>query len=241
MGDPPVQHDRRPVGHAEGRLRELLDEEDGHTAGGDGRHELVEVCHDDRREAHGDLVEEEDPGLTGQGPRDGEHLLLSARERACELLAAPLEAGEVLIGTRLDLRSADAAAVGPHAQVVAHGQVGEHAAPLGDGDHAGARQGLGCPARWRQAVDGDRAGGRVEAATDHLEQRALPRPVGPEEREDGAAGDGEVHAVEHLDAPVGGVDVLDRQAPSGAGGHRSPASPSAPMSACSRASLAWPR
>ena len=146
VGDAAVQHDGGPVGHAEGGLGELLDQDDGHAAGGDGCHQLVELAHNDGCQPHGDLVEQQDLGLPGQRPRDGQHLLLAARERAGQLLAALLQPGELLVGPRLDLGGRDAAAVGPHAQVVAHRQVGEHAAAFGDGDDAGTGQDLGRPA-----------------------------------------------------------------------------------------------
>ena len=87
----------------EGGLGELLDDDDGHAAGGDRRHQLVEVGHDDGGQAHGDLVEQQHLGLPGQRARDGQHLLLAPRERAGQLPAALLEPGELLVGAGLDL------------------------------------------------------------------------------------------------------------------------------------------
>ena len=69
-------------------------------------------------------------------------------------------------------------------------------------------------ARWlagpASALHLHRTGRRGHLARDHLEQRGLAGPVGTEEGERGTPGHFERDAVEHLDAPVGGPHVADR-------------------------------
>jgi hypothetical protein len=184
VGDAAVQHDGGPVGDAEGGLGELLDQHDGHARPGDLGHQLVELGDDDRGQAHGDLVEQEDLGLPGQRPRDCQHLLLTAGERARHLAATLLEPGELLVRPGFHLGRADAVAVRRHAQVVPDDEVREDATALGDGDDAGMSQEVGRPVTGLDTVDAHAARRRAQAAVEDLEQRALAGAVGPEDGED---------------------------------------------------------
>ena len=67
----------------------------------------------------------------------------------------------------------------------------------------------GVQLRGRHPVDRDRPRRRAQPTVHDLEQRALSGTVGPEQREHAAAGDLQVHAVQHLNAPVGRVDAVD--------------------------------
>src|SRR3989442_5344080 len=58
------------------------------------RHDVGHLFHEERREAQGRLVQEEQPRAGHQGPADREHLLLTAAERAAELTAPLAQAGE---------------------------------------------------------------------------------------------------------------------------------------------------
>ena len=98
-------------------------------------------------------------------------------------------------------------------------RLGKTPRPSGMAIDAGTRQQLGGPVRRRHPVDGDRARGRAQAAVHDLQQGALAGAVRPEEREHAAAGDAEIDAVEHLNAPVGRVDALDREAGAAVRGH----------------------
>ena len=99
---------------------------------------------DDRGEALGRLVEDEEAGVGHQGAADGEHLLLAAGEGAGGLGAALGEAGE----ERLDAGLRPAAGAGGGGEVFLDRQGGEAAAALGD--EADAEAG--------DAVDGHAAG-----------------------------------------------------------------------------------
>ncbi len=117
----------------EGGGHELLDHQDGHPLAGQGPDQLVELVDDQRGQAHGKLVEQQDLGPGHQRPGDGQHLLLAPGQGPGHLLAALLQTGERGEGLLLDVLDRDPAPVGPDAQVLAHGQVGEDPPPLGDG------------------------------------------------------------------------------------------------------------
>ena len=96
------------------------------------RHQLVELAHDERSQAHRELVEQEDARIGDEGPRDGEHLLLAAGEGARHLTAPLLQPGEGLEGPLLDRLRVETTPVGPDAQVLADREVGEDPPALGD-------------------------------------------------------------------------------------------------------------
>src|SRR5713101_1631453 len=87
-GDAAAQHDRRDRRHSEHGLGELLDDENGQPLTGEVGNPFVELLDDERRQAHRQLVEQQQRRARCQRPRDGEHLLLTARECAGELAAA---------------------------------------------------------------------------------------------------------------------------------------------------------
>src|SRR5215216_177743 len=72
----------------------LLDDQHRVPLGADAAHELEDLRDDDRRQAHRGLVEEDELRPAHEGPGDGAHLLLAARHRAGELVAALLQARE---------------------------------------------------------------------------------------------------------------------------------------------------
>jgi hypothetical protein len=71
----------------------LLDEQDRHLLGGAGQH-VGDLRDQQRGQALGGLVDEEQLVVVEQQPGDGHHLLLAARERPGQLPAALLQLRE---------------------------------------------------------------------------------------------------------------------------------------------------
>ena len=135
--------------------------------GRDGADGLVQLVDDQRRQTHRQLVEQQHARVAGDGPGDGQHLLLAAGHRAGHLGAPLGQAREVRERPLLDLLAAQPA-VGHHLKVFLHGQVREDAPALGNGAHAGAGECDGIdpvdPAAAEEHVAG---GGRVQPARRH--------------------------------------------------------------------------
>ena len=83
--DAALDEDGGQVGDAEHGAGELLHDDDGHAGGGDGGDLRVELLDDERRQPHRELVEHEQRRLGGQTTGEGEHLLLTAGQRAGHL------------------------------------------------------------------------------------------------------------------------------------------------------------
>src|SRR6185312_2064252 len=75
----------------------LLDQDDGLAGRGELAAGVHEVAHDHRREPLERLVEKDDLGVADERPRDGEHLLLAAREVGAAVAAPLLEPREHLV------------------------------------------------------------------------------------------------------------------------------------------------
>src|SRR5215212_5960783 len=117
----------------------LLDDQYRVALGADAAHELEDLRHDDRRQAHRGLVEEDELRPAHQRAGDGAHLLLAARHRAGELVAALLEAREqaVDVGEALGEPLARRRDEGAHLEVAFDGQAREQAPALGHMGDAG--------------------------------------------------------------------------------------------------------
>jgi len=166
----------------------------------DGREDLLD---EHGGQAHRRLVEQQQARARHEGTRDGEHLLLAARERAGHLRHALLEAREQLedaVEVGVDV------AVGT--EVRAHGQVFAHRQPIEDSPALGhvrdpARDDLvRGDAGERVAVEDDGAAARDEEARDGLERGRLAGAVVAEQRHDLAAADLERDAAQRVDLAV---------------------------------------
>src|ERR1700741_1653547 len=95
VDDPSMFHDVVPVGHRLGEAEILLDQQDGKPLALEGVDGAADLLDDDRGEALGRLVEQQQPRAGAQDAADREHLLLAARElRALARAEALLEGGE---------------------------------------------------------------------------------------------------------------------------------------------------
>src|SRR5690606_35030799 len=85
------------LGHMEGQAGVLLHQEDGHPLPVDGLDGAEDLHHQLGSEAEGWLIQEQEPGRGHESPADGQHLLLSAREGAGQLVPPLLQPGEELV------------------------------------------------------------------------------------------------------------------------------------------------
>src|SRR2546427_3358180 len=83
----PFLHDVHAARDLEGQSHVLLDEQDRHPVAVEDVDDLVDLGDHAGHQTLGRLVEEDDLGLEHHRPRDREHLLLAARERATRLVA----------------------------------------------------------------------------------------------------------------------------------------------------------
>ena len=207
--------------HEHGALRDgggdvdrLLDDDHGGALRGELADDVDEVGDDGWGEAEGELVDDQEPGAAQHRLGDGEHLLLTARQRRCLLVGEALEVREQLEDLGAGALDVGAVAVlGPlgDAEVVGDGERTEDPAAAGDGDEAGLDASHGVEVGDVGAVEGDGAGGGLEEAADDAEHGGLAGAVGAEQRDDLAVGDREVDAEQDRHLAVGGVDVAAAQ------------------------------
>ena len=195
-------------GQRERELRVLLHQDDGGPlVGGHAPDRARQLLGDDRREPLERLVEQEQRRIGHQRPRDGQHLLLAAREVAAHAVAPRRERRkEVVDGPQVP----SARPCGDR-QVLLDRQRGEdlallrHPAQSPEGAAVGRRRGdLGAAPRDRAAAD-------VRVAHDGQEERGLADPVAPEHRQTASLGEIERHVVEHDRLAVAGSHVPQRE------------------------------
>src|SRR5712692_2538510 len=184
----------------------LFHEQDGQAvATVDLRDAPEDGVHQRGSQAHGRLVEHEQPGTRGEAATDGEHLLLAARQRSRELVAAGGEDGE-------QLEDAAEVVVPPlararrqrtHLEVLHHGHGAEHLAPLGDVRDAEPGARVGRDAQEVAAVVEDVAGHGSHRSRDGLEERGLAGAVGPHDGHELSLADLERDLLECAETAVG--------------------------------------
>src|SRR5438876_3301400 len=217
--DAPALHDV-PVLHDPQRHRRiLLGEEDRDLLlAVQAQHDVEDLAHEERGQAHRGLVEQHQPGPRHQGAPDRDHLLLAARDVARLDRPALAEPRKVLIDALEVPAGADAGVgVGAREQILLDREVLEDAAPLQDLHDARAHEVGGVaavdalPAELDGAL-GDLAPLGVQQIGDRLERGRLAGAVGPEEGDDAPRGALERHPLEHQDhVVVDDLDVVDAQ------------------------------
>ena len=155
------------------------------------------------------LIRHDDLGLLDERPRDGDALLLPARERVGLAVGIPLHVdhGQQLVDARLvagfSLQFERKGDVLPHRQFVEDVVLLEDEADVGIavGIEVAPRKVLG-----RLAFDDDLAlVGRVQPAR-HVEEGALPAPRSPEQKHHARFGEIERHMIERVDfLPLGRI------------------------------------
>ena len=170
----------------------------------EGREQLLELGDDEGGEPLGRLVEHQEARVLEEGARDGEHLLLAARELPAPV-APPL--GEPREHVVHPLHGPRAAAPPREAQVLVHGEVRPEPASLGGvgdaprGDLVGGEPGDVSP------LEADRAPPHREEPHDRVAQGRLAHAVSPDHRVDPLV-QGEVDALQGM-----GLVVVDVQVP----------------------------
>ena len=149
-----------------------------YAAPGYAGHLAVEPLDRQRGQAHRQLVEHQHRRVGGQAAGQRQHLLLAARQRAGQLAAPVAELGES--GRRRPPRPQPTAGGDPgrHAQVLAHGQVGEHAPALGDEAQPPRRHRVAGAVDLRPARITSPPASRCRPASD-VQRVVMPAPLGP--------------------------------------------------------------
>lgn len=140
--------------------------------------------------------------------REGDHLLLPARERAGALPGARDEVREQLLDERAAL-GGHRAALG-EAEVLGHGEGAEDLAVLRDVADAAPDDRVRALLVDAVPVERDRAGA-LDEPEDRLDRRRLADAVAAEDRRDADRGHLEGHRLDHLLAADVGAEVLDRE------------------------------
>ena len=219
------------MGHPHHELHHVLDEEDGDPLLlVQPPQPFVELAHLLQVHARGRLVQQQQPGAGGEGPRELEAPLLPEREAARELVALVGEPGELEL--LLDRRPPAPAPGEPareealrphrllpvlgHPQVLPHREVREEADVLeGPGD-AGPQGDVGRAVGDLRPLEPDAPRGGREHPADEVDGGALAGAVGADEPEDLPLLHGHVEAVHrpHPAEVLGeGAQLKHRRAP----------------------------
>src|SRR5262249_38357020 len=126
---------------AQGEVRHLLDQQDGHARAPQALDNVIDLLHQQRRQAERRLIEQDEARRAHQTTRDGEHLLLAAAERARWQVLALVQDWELVevtlrLGLEVGLVRYVAPAVGAEQKVVQHALVAKQPPPLGHQHHA---------------------------------------------------------------------------------------------------------
>ena len=181
-------HEVGPVGHREGHVHRLLDEDHRGPVVADLPHQRQEALDDHRGQAEGELVDHEQLGAGDERHAQGEHLLLAAGQVAGGLVASLAQDREELDGAGPGGLGALRVVLAPQpagqAQVLVHGEGREDARPAGHlHDAPGGdlvRRGVGDVG----PVEDDRAAVGLDHAADGLQQGGLAGAVGAEQGHD---------------------------------------------------------
>ena len=119
------------AGHAQGHLGILLHQQDRHALFVQAPNDVKDLLHHDRSQTHGGFVQQQHICARHHGAAHGQHLLLTARKRACDLPAALFQAGKMLIHQlQIGDNGACGLGVSAHFQIFLHGHAQKNAAAL---------------------------------------------------------------------------------------------------------------
>ena len=207
-------HDVAAARGVEGQGDVLLHEQDGHPILVKPVDDVADLAHHPGHEALRRLVEEDDPRVQHHGARDGQHLLLAARQGAPGLAAALGQHGEVaedLLQQLVLARLGHSRPVEAGAQVLGHREQPEHPAVLGDPRDAH----VGEPVRRQPGhvplVPAHSPPGGAHQPRDRLEGGALADAVPAEQPHHLPGLHLEGHPVQDVALAVVGVDVVEAE------------------------------
>src|SRR5687767_11427416 len=201
------------IGQAGQRLHVLVDQEDRQAAALEPLEARPDLVTDERGQALGRLVEDQQHRIGHERPADRQHLLLAAGERAAEGPGARSQLRKQLEHALDRPRLGDAPAVGGGGdEVLAHGEIREHLAPLGHETKAR----LGDAVRWqpfqRPTMKLDAPRPQSHDAHEGPNRGGLAHAVATEQRHQLPRADLEVDAEEHLADAVRRLQSLEPQA-----------------------------
>src|SRR5919106_2423592 len=203
------------IGQSERELDVLLGEQDRQPLALETRDLFLEVVDNERGQALGGLVEQEQLGVAHQGAGDRQHLLFPTGEKAAPARRDPAQRGEEIEDA---LDRPWAARLARDVEVLPHRQVGEDPAVFGHEADAGPRHPVWRPARDVGAFPHHPAGLRRREADDRAHGRGLADTVASEQAYALAASDLDRDAEEHARQAIGGLDVAPPA--DGGGAHR---------------------
>ena len=193
------------VAEVQGEVDVLLHDDDGHVAAEEAGEDFVERFDDQRRQAQGRLVEEQQLGLAHEGPPHGDHLLLAAGEGS-GLLASPLlQPGQQVVDLVQPLGQAVPGGTvrqRPDPEVVLDGQRREHVSAFRHQSDPPLHPPVGRLVVDALPVPEDLALRRPHDPGQELEDGRLPRPVPADERHRAPGLNGEVEVADGGDGPV---------------------------------------
>ena len=203
-----------PVGQSGEKFQILFDQQQGEAATGPDRRQRLGHFLDDRRlDAFGRLVEQEQHRIGDQAARDRQDLLLAAAQHAA-LAVEQWDQAREIGGDPVDpgVRAGVAGFRAPgEVQILAHRQVGEDAAALGDVAEAEPAAPPGRQPRDLRAFEADLPAGRRQQAHQGLEQGRFAHPVMAEQAEHLVFGELHRHAAQHGNIAIAGAQLLDRE------------------------------
>src|SRR5712675_2222804 len=208
--DSPVFHDEIAIGDGRCEAEILLDQENGEALLLESPNGAADLLDDDRREAFGRLVEQEQPRAGAQDAADGEHLLLAPRQLAALARAqALLEVGK----QREDAIEPETARLHHRReqQVLLDAQRGENPALLRTERDAGMGDLVRGAADELASLEAHRSGAMSNDPHDRLEGGGLAGAVAAEQRHHLAAAHVEAHAVEHMRLAVPCLQTFDTE------------------------------
>ena len=212
--DPAVDHDRDVVGHRGRDPDILLDDEHADVALiAEIEQNLFDPFDNDRRQALGRLVHDQEPRVEQERARNGEHLLLAAGELIAAIGAPFGETRKRFVDARD--RPLRLAVAGGEAQMLIDGERRPQAPALRNVGKAEPRDlGRAAPDEFL-AEETNRAAGDRREADDRFAQRGLAHAVAADERED-AVLELQVDALQRVAAAVIDVEAFDLQEVGGA-------------------------
>ncbi|MCY1443719.1 hypothetical protein D9M71_601460 [compost metagenome] len=173
-----------------------------------------DLLHNDWRQPHGRLVQQQQLGPPHQCPGNGQHLLLTTRHGAGQLEGALLQARKDAVHM-LDIGADGVLAVTPaegaHLEVFVHRQLGEDAPPFRHQRQPFADQVMPLDRPMRLAVEGNAAGAGFQQPGQGLQGSGLACAVGADQRHHFTLAHRQVDALDGLDGAIADLQVVHLQ------------------------------
>jgi len=200
-----AQHDDL-VAHGQRHACVLLHEQDRHALALEAEENALEFAHEQGRQTLRRLVEHEQVRVAGERARDGEHLLLPAREASSGLARPLAQDGEVVVNSaeRPARTPADDALGQP--EILRHVQVREDLPSLRHIADAEAEDAMRCLAGDLPPLEADDALPRGREAHDRSQRGRLAGAVASQQYRDAARRHCERHVAQHVTLTVIGLE-----------------------------------